>query len=88
MLLHAQGEDVLRVKGLLNVGAAGPVVLHGVQHIMHAPEHLAHWPDTDQRSHLVFILRAIAPHHIVRSLQAFQHLLGAAPQVDGTDLHH
>jgi G3E family GTPase len=87
MLLHARGEDVLRVKGLLNVGAAGPVVLHGVQHIMHAPEHLAHWPDADQRSHLVFILRAIEPHHIVRSLQAFQHLLGAAPQVDDTDLH-
>ena len=41
MLLHARGEDVLRVKGLLNVGAAGPVVLNGVQHIMHAPEHLA-----------------------------------------------
>jgi G3E family GTPase len=88
MLLHARGEDVLRVKGLLNVGAAGPVILNGVQHIMHAPEHLAHWPGADQRSHLVFILRAIEPHHIVRSLQAFQHLLGAAPQVDGTDLHH
>jgi G3E family GTPase len=88
MLLHARGEDVLRVKGLLNVGGVGPVVLHGVQHIMHAPEHLARWPDTDRRSHLVFILRAIEPHDIVRSLQAFQHLLGAAPQVDGTDLHH
>jgi G3E family GTPase len=88
MLLHARGEDVLRVKGLLNVGAAGPVVLHGVQHIMHAPEHLARWPDADQRSHLVFILRAIEPHHMVRSLQAFQHLLGAAPQVDDTDLHY
>jgi G3E family GTPase len=88
MLLHARGEDVLRVKGLLNVGVAGPVVLNGVQHIMHAPEHLACWPDADQHSHLVFILRAIEPHHMVRSLQAFQHLLGAAPQVDGTDLHH
>ena len=87
MLLHARGEDVLRVKGLLNVGAAGPVVLHGVQHIMHAPEHLQYWPDADHRSHLVFILRAIEPHHIVRSLQAFQHLLGSAPQVDDTDLH-
>jgi G3E family GTPase len=88
MLLHARGEDVLRVKGLLNVGATGPVILNGVQHIMHAPEHLACWPGADQRSHLVFILHAIEPHHIVRSLRAFQHLLGAAPQVDGTDLHH
>jgi G3E family GTPase len=87
MLLHARGEDVLRVKGLLNVGVAGPVVLNGVQHIIHAPEHLAHWPSTDQRSHLVFILHAIDPHDIVKSLQAFQQLLGAPPDVDDTDLH-
>jgi G3E family GTPase len=87
MLLHARGEDVLRVKGLLNVGAAGPVVLNGVQHIIHPPEHLACWPSADQRSHVVFILHAIDPAHIVRSLQAFQHLLGAAPEVDDTDLH-
>jgi G3E family GTPase len=87
MLLHARGEDVLRVKGLLNVGAAGPVVLNGVQHIVHAPEHLGRWPGADQRSHLVFILRAIEPQHIVRSLRAFQHLLGAPPHVDTIDLH-
>jgi G3E family GTPase len=87
MLLHARGEDVLRVKGLLNVGAAGPVVLNGVQHIIHAPEHLEHWPSADQRSHLVFILRAIDPHDIMNSLQAFQHLLGAQPYLDDTDLH-
>jgi G3E family GTPase len=87
MLLHARGEDVLRVKGLLNVGAAGPVVLNGVQHIIHTPEHLEYWPDADHRSHLVFILRAIDPHNIVKSLQAFQHLLGARPSLDDTDLH-
>jgi hypothetical protein len=55
-------------------------MLHGVQHIIHVPEHLERWPGADQRSHLVFILRAIDPHRIVRSLQAFQHLLGAAPR--------
>lgn len=79
MLLHARGEDVLRVKGLLNVGTAGPVILNGVQHIIHPPEHLESWPREDRRSHLVFILHAIAPDAIVRSLQAFQHLLGADP---------
>ena len=82
MLLHAHGEAVLRVKGLLNVGAAGPVVLNGVQHILHPPEHLAAWPGEDQRSHLVFILHALAPEAIRTSLQAFQHLLGAHPTVD------
>ncbi len=82
MLLHAHGEDVLRVKGLLNVGEAGPVVLNGVQHIMHTPEHLPQWPDADQRSHLVFILQGIDPQQIVQSLQAFQSLLGASPSTN------
>jgi G3E family GTPase len=81
MLLYAHGESVLRVKGLLNVGAAGPVVLNGVQHIIHAPEHLPDWPDIDHRSHLVFILHGLEPCAIERSLQAFQRLLGAQPRV-------
>ena len=85
MLLHAHGEAVLRVKGLLNVGATGPVVLNGVQHILHPPEHLAAWPGEDQRSHLVFILHALDPEAIRTSLQAFQHLLGAHPTVDSDD---
>src|SRR5918911_4493141 len=79
MPLHAHGEAVLRVTGLLNVGATGPVVLNGVQHILHPPEHLAAWPGEDQRSHLVFILHALEPEAIRTSLQAFQHLLGAHP---------
>ena len=81
MLLYAHGENVLRVKGLLNVGEAGPVVLNGVQHIMHAPEHLPQWPDADRRSHLIFIAQGIEPQRIAQSLQAFQHLLGAPPSV-------
>ncbi|WP_218673748.1 CobW family GTP-binding protein, partial [Candidatus Entotheonella palauensis] len=81
MLLYAHGEDVLRVKGLLNVGEVGPVVLNGVQHIIHAPEHLPKWPDDDRRSHLIFILQGIEPQQIVQSLQAFQHLLGAEPSL-------
>src|SRR5262245_42368686 len=57
MLLHAHGEAVLRVKGLLNVGATGPVVLNGVQHILHPPEHLSALPGEDHGSH-----RASVPH--------------------------
>jgi G3E family GTPase len=85
MLLHAHGEAVLRVKGLLNVGATGPVVLNGVQHILHPPEHLATWPGEDRRSHLVLILHALEPEAIRTSLQAFQHPLGAYPTVDSDD---
>jgi hypothetical protein len=58
-----------------------------VQHLIHPPEHLEHWPGEDQRSHLVFILHAIEPDAIVRSLQAFQQLLGAHPTVDEVGSH-
>jgi G3E family GTPase len=77
MLLAARGEDVLRVKGLLNAaGSAGPVVVNGVQHVIHPPVHLADWPDDDHSSRLVLIVRAIAGDDVERSLTAFQALAG------------
>jgi G3E family GTPase len=75
MLLHSRGTDVLRVKGLLNVaGNDNPVVIHGVQHLVHPPVHLAAWPDDDHRSRLVFIVRDIPQSEIERSLAAFNRL--------------
>jgi G3E family GTPase len=71
MLLQARGEDVLRVKGLLNVGAEGPLLINGVQHVVHPPEHLAAWPDDDHRSRVVFIGRGFAREDLERSLAAF-----------------
>ncbi len=71
MLLQARGTDVLRVKGLLNVGASGPVLLNGVQHVFHPPVHLERWPDEDERSRVVFIGRNLDRGEIERSLAAF-----------------
>jgi G3E family GTPase len=71
MLLQARGQDVLRVKGLVDVGAAGPVVLNGVQHVVHPPEHLPEWPDDDRRSRLVFIGRGLEQGALEVSLAAF-----------------
>ena len=79
MLLHARGEDVLRVKGLLDVGERGPVVVNGVQHTIHPPEHLDRWPDEDRRSRVVFITKGIRPEELLGSLEAFRGLLGAPP---------
>jgi len=79
MLLHARGEDVLRVKGLLDVGEAGPVVVNGVQHTIHPPEHLDRWPDEDHRSRIVFITKGILPEELLGCLEAFRGLLGARP---------
>ena len=79
MLLSDRGEDVLRVKGLLNIlGSPSPVVIHGVQHIVHRPVHLDAWPDADRRSRIVFITRGIARERVARSLAAFQRLTSAA----------
>jgi G3E family GTPase len=77
MLLHARGEEVLRVKGLLDIGEKGPIVLNGVQHIIHPPEHLDHWPSEDHSSRLIFITRSLQPQAILTSLRVFQEVLGA-----------
>jgi G3E family GTPase len=58
LLAELRGPDLLRVKGLAAVeGCAGPVVVHGVQHILHRPLELDAWPDADRRTRLVFITR-------------------------------
>ncbi len=71
MLLQSRGEDVLRVKGLLNVGAPGPLVLNGVQHVVHPPVHLDAWPDEDRRSRIVFIGRGLEREAVEASILAF-----------------
>jgi G3E family GTPase len=71
MLLQARGGEILRVKGLLDVGGAGPLLLNGVQHVVHPPEHLEAWPDGDRRSHLVFIGRGLQRAPLEASLRAF-----------------
>ncbi len=77
MLLHARGEDVLRVKGLLDVGESGPVVLDGVNHTIHPPRHLDEWPDEDTNTRIVFIMKDVDSDDILASLEAFSGLLGA-----------
>jgi G3E family GTPase len=72
MLLHRHGNEVLRVKGILNVaGSDAPVAVHGVQHLVHAPTHLGSWPDDDRRSRLVLIVKGLDTAAIERSLRAF-----------------
>jgi G3E family GTPase len=64
------GDDLLRIKAILNVeGRAKPVVVHGVQRIFHPAVELEEWPDEDRASRLVLILYDIEPRLIVGSLR-------------------
>ncbi|MEX3007670.1 GTP-binding protein [Hoeflea sp. TYP-13] len=93
-LLHAHGERILRVKGILNVHESQtPVVIHGVQHMVHPPLHLVRWPDESRKSRLVFITRGIEEARIRASLKAFlalaERMKGGTeiPAVDGVEYH-
>lgn len=72
MLLSFRAEDMLRVKGILNVeGQAQPIVLHAVQSVLYPPTRLDSWPDEDRRSQLVFITRDIEPGFVEDVLTQF-----------------
>jgi G3E family GTPase len=53
------GADLLRLKGIVDIAESPdrPAVIHGVQHMFHAPAFLDRWPSDDRRSRLVFIAR-------------------------------
>lgn len=60
-LTATQGENLLRMKGVVNVSdrPGRPLVMHGVQHVFHDPIWLEEWPDDDMRTRLVFITRQL-----------------------------
>jgi G3E family GTPase len=80
MLLRARGDHVLRVKGILDVeGVAGPVAIHGVQHVVHPPVHLQSWPKGPRRSRLVFIVSGVSEAVVRESLELFMRLARLPP---------
>ncbi len=78
-LLHAHGERILRVKGLLELRESEtPVVIHGVQHVVHPPLHLARWPTEERGSKIVFITRGVEETAVRQSLDRFLELAAVA----------
>jgi G3E family GTPase len=74
-LRRSDGDNLLRVKGILNlIGERGPVVIHGVHHIFHPPVILDAWPDSDHRTRIVFIVRGIGRSELEESFLA--HVAG------------
>ena len=68
------GGDLLRLKGLVNIAESPdrPAVIHGVQHVFHAPTWLERWPSQDRRSRLVFIGRNLSLAWIEALLTALE----------------
>ena len=73
LMAAMRGEKMLRIKGLIQLleQPEQPMLIHGVQHVLHPPLRLVHWPSKDQRSRLVFITRDLPRSDIARTLQKF-----------------
>jgi G3E family GTPase len=83
LLRSSQGAKLLRVKGIVALAEDPdrPVVIHGVQHVVHVPAVLERWPSEDRRSRMVFIVNDLDPAYVQGLWNAF---LGR-PVVDQPD---
>ncbi|HWK94178.1 MAG TPA: GTP-binding protein [Pseudolabrys sp.] len=83
LLLATYGAQILRLKGIVKVAEhpETPVVVHGVQHVLHPPARLPSWPDDDHMTRLVFITRDL-PQRTVSDL--FDAFIGV-PKADQPD---
>jgi len=71
-LLSARGEDLWRIKGLINIrGEHKALVFQSVQHSVYAPTQLPRWPDDHPRTELTFIARYFSRKAAIRSLRPF-----------------
>jgi G3E family GTPase len=67
------GPKLLRLKGIVKIAETPerPLVIHGVQHVMHPATYLEGWPDADRRTRIVLITRDLEPQAIARLFDAF-----------------
>lgn len=87
LLTSYHGPKLLRMKGIIKLSddPARPVVLHGVQHVLHPPVRLDGWPDGKAQTRLVFIVKDIDKAAIEDLFRAFTDpLTGGASTTDKT----
>ncbi len=71
-LTSLRGDEMLRIKGIVNVaGEAAPRAIHAVQHTLYPVARLPAWPDQDQRTRLVFIVRDLDENIVRETLRSF-----------------
>jgi len=83
LMAHRHGERILRIKGIVRlIDSDQPVVLHGVQSLLHPAEHLPEWPAGDRTSKIIMIVRGLNRAEIERSLNTFLSLKGGLSGAD------
>ena len=83
LISAALGPKLLRLKGLVGLAEhpAEPLVLNGVQHILHPPWRLRAWPDEDRATRIVAIADGLGP----ATIEALWDALAGAPRIDAPD---
>jgi G3E family GTPase len=72
MITSMRGDDLLRVKGIINVaGEATPRAIHAVQHTIYPVARLAAWPDDDRRTRVVFITHDLSEDFVRQTFDNF-----------------
>ena len=73
LLRSLHGPNLLRLKGIVKLAEtpATPVVVHGVQHVLHPVVQLPRWPDGDERTRIVVIARDVEPSAVRALFDAF-----------------
>ena len=83
LLRSAHGERLLRMKGVIELAEypSRPLVIHGVQKILHPPVQLASWPDGQRGTRLVLITLDMPEDYVRRLFAAFTN----RPTIDTPD---
>lgn len=83
LLLSTQGDKLLRIKGIVELqeDPARPLVIHGVQRMLHPPARLPSWPDAVRGTRLVLIGIDLPRDYVERLFAAFVN----KPSIDTPD---
>jgi G3E family GTPase len=84
LLRSIEPARLLRLKGIVALAERPdePLVVHGVQEVMHEPVRLSKWPDDDRRTRLVLILEGMEEAEVKKLWDAFA---SDPPQPDTPD---
>ncbi len=83
LLRSAHGEKLLRMKGVIELAESPerPLVVHGVQKLLHPPARLPAWPDEVRGTRLVLITLDMPEDYVRKLFAAFTN----QPAVDTAD---